>query len=266
MECLFCKIKKKEIPSRIVYDDEKVMGIVDIYPAVAGHILLFPSHTSSFKEMSSEDVQHLAVVSSRLSLILVTNLKAEGVTAMIQEGTTAGQKSEHTLMHLIPRRKDDSLNFELLDDSFDESALEKSEVLFEDSDFVVMGFPSLAKGHLAVVPKEKFSMVMKMPEPLVGKMYLMAQKFVKEMKYEANVILNTGVDQALPGVSLHIVPRKADDGLNFNWEPKQLGEEELEKLLFDVRGSHQSKVSSIEVEDNDSGVPEYYTQHLERLP
>jgi histidine triad (HIT) family protein len=264
MQSIFSKIAKKEIPSHIVYEDDKVMGIIDIYPASPGHLLLFPKEQiNSFKELSPELVNHLAIISSRLTLILATNLKSKGVTSLIQEGINAGQKVDHILLHLIPRSEDDILNFNLSGDDFDTRSLESQEILHEDEDFIVMGFPSLVKGHLAIVPKEKYELVMKMPEVLVGKMYLLAQKFVKEMKYEANIILNTGVDQALPGVSLHIVPRKKDDDLNYNWEPRQLTQTELEELELNLKGKDVSKPTNLHVDDS---VPDYYVTHLERIP
>lgn len=38
--CIFCKIVEGESPSDKVYEDEKFIGILDIYPASKGHVLL----------------------------------------------------------------------------------------------------------------------------------------------------------------------------------------------------------------------------------
>jgi histidine triad (HIT) family protein len=40
--CLFCRIVKKEIPSRIVYEDDLVLGFKDIQPQAPVHVLLIP--------------------------------------------------------------------------------------------------------------------------------------------------------------------------------------------------------------------------------
>src|SRR3989338_1551606 len=110
MPCIFCEIISGAVPCKKIYEDEKVVGILDIYPAAVGHILLIPrEHHATFTEMSEELVGHLGGITSRLALILVTNMKAQGVTTMLQQGVVAGQKSPHCIMHLIPRKEDDSL-------------------------------------------------------------------------------------------------------------------------------------------------------------
>jgi galactose-1-phosphate uridylyltransferase len=40
--CIFCKIVKGEIPSKKVYEDDMMLAILDINPAVKGHILVLP--------------------------------------------------------------------------------------------------------------------------------------------------------------------------------------------------------------------------------
>ena len=37
MDCIFCKIIKGEIPSYKLYEDDKVVVIMDAYPNVDGH-------------------------------------------------------------------------------------------------------------------------------------------------------------------------------------------------------------------------------------
>jgi diadenosine tetraphosphate (Ap4A) HIT family hydrolase len=39
-------------------------------------------------------------------------LGAEGTNIMINEGVPAGQRHAHAMIHIIPRKKDDGLNFE----------------------------------------------------------------------------------------------------------------------------------------------------------
>lgn len=42
MDCIFCKIAKKEAPANIVYEDDKFMAFLDINPQSPGHTLLIP--------------------------------------------------------------------------------------------------------------------------------------------------------------------------------------------------------------------------------
>ena len=41
-DCIFCKIINREIPSKIVYEDEKVIAFNDVNPAAPIHILVVP--------------------------------------------------------------------------------------------------------------------------------------------------------------------------------------------------------------------------------
>ena len=53
--CIFCKILNGEIPSKRLYEDDKVIVIMDVNPKVDGHSLVIPKdHVSDFKEASNE--------------------------------------------------------------------------------------------------------------------------------------------------------------------------------------------------------------------
>ncbi len=41
-DCIFCKIVKKEIPARIVYEDEHFLAFIDINPQSPGHCQVIP--------------------------------------------------------------------------------------------------------------------------------------------------------------------------------------------------------------------------------
>jgi histidine triad (HIT) family protein len=51
MECIFCKIARKEIPSEIIYEDENFVAFLDIYPRSKGMSLVIPKkHVKAFEE------------------------------------------------------------------------------------------------------------------------------------------------------------------------------------------------------------------------
>ena len=41
--CIFCKLANKDIPTNIIYEDEKFTVILDASPATKGHALILPS-------------------------------------------------------------------------------------------------------------------------------------------------------------------------------------------------------------------------------
>ncbi|MDP3901685.1 MAG: HIT domain-containing protein, partial [bacterium] len=42
MDCIFCKIAKKEIPAKVIYDDGQVVVFSDINPSAPIHYLVVP--------------------------------------------------------------------------------------------------------------------------------------------------------------------------------------------------------------------------------
>ncbi len=110
-KCIFCLLAKGEIPSFKIYEDDEFFSCLDINPATPGHVILFPrKHYKSLMELSDKEIQDLGFVVRGISLALV-EAGAEGVDVFYPMGTAAGQKSEHMVIHIIPRYKEDGINF-----------------------------------------------------------------------------------------------------------------------------------------------------------
>jgi len=57
MSCLFCKIVNKEIPSKIVYEDNDILGLKDIHPEAPLHLLFIPKeHIEWDQEFKEKDL------------------------------------------------------------------------------------------------------------------------------------------------------------------------------------------------------------------
>jgi histidine triad (HIT) family protein len=104
MDCLFCKIIRKEIPNYTVYEDENVLAFLDIFPCSKGHAVVIPKqHYGNLSEMSAGSFQSLAeglrVVVERVQMIL----QPDGMNIGINNGKVAGQAVPHVHWHIIPR-------------------------------------------------------------------------------------------------------------------------------------------------------------------
>jgi histidine triad (HIT) family protein len=111
-ECPFCLIISEKIKTFKIYEDNKVVVILDINPASIGHMLVIPrKHYSLFSQISDQDLAHIFITISRLTQLVKKSLNSEGVNLFIAEGEIAGQRVDHCLIHIIPRFKDDGLNF-----------------------------------------------------------------------------------------------------------------------------------------------------------
>jgi histidine triad (HIT) family protein len=104
-DCLFCKIAAKQIPSKIVYEDEDVFAFEDIGPQAPTHILICPrKHFASLNDATREDqalLGKLQLVAADLARKL--NL-LEGYRTVLNNGRGAGQSVFHLHLHLLGGR------------------------------------------------------------------------------------------------------------------------------------------------------------------
>jgi histidine triad (HIT) family protein len=103
--CLFCKIAAKEIPSKIVYEDDEVFAFEDISPQAPTHILICPrKHFASLNEAGAEHqalLGKLQLIAAQLARKL--NLLA-GYRTVLNNGEGAGQSVFHLHLHLLGGR------------------------------------------------------------------------------------------------------------------------------------------------------------------
>lgn len=119
MDCIFCKIVKGEIPSYKVYEDEKVLVFLDIYPTNNGHMLVIPKeHVENLHDISLDLLKEINTVTKKMYKLVEEGLSADGTTIIQNNGSAQDVKHYH--VHVVPRFKDDGVkltdaNFEKLD-------------------------------------------------------------------------------------------------------------------------------------------------------
>ena len=105
MACLFCKIVAGEIPSKKVFEDDRVYAFRDINPQAPTHILIVPrKHVASLAETTAEDQEMLGY----LYLVAARMAKSEGLSkgfrTVINTGPDGGQTVDHLHVHLLGGR------------------------------------------------------------------------------------------------------------------------------------------------------------------
>ena len=105
--CVFCKIIKREIPSDIVYEDEKVIAFKDINPAAPIHILVVPKkHIETLLEVNKEDSEIIAHIYQVINKIAKENNFADdGFRVIANCGKDSGQEVMHIHFHILAGRK-----------------------------------------------------------------------------------------------------------------------------------------------------------------
>ena len=107
MDCIFCKIISKQIPAKILYEDEYSISFLDAFPISKGHTLVIPKkHFPQIQDMSSE-INH-GLFDTVHKMISKTDLIKGSTLVLIHNGKGSGQEIMHVHVHLIPRGIDDS--------------------------------------------------------------------------------------------------------------------------------------------------------------
>ena len=108
--CIFCKLANKDIPTNIIYEDEKFTVILDASPATKGHALILPkNHAANIYELPDEDAADIFVLAKKLATKMTEILHCDGFNIVQNNGEVAGQTVFHFHMHLIPRYKGDGV-------------------------------------------------------------------------------------------------------------------------------------------------------------
>jgi len=103
-DCIFCKITKGEIPNYTVYEDEKVLAFLDIYPHSKGHTVVIPKvHAETYFDLNEDLLEHLSLGVKRTMEKIDKVLKPDGFNVGWNQGEVAGQVVPHLHVHIIPR-------------------------------------------------------------------------------------------------------------------------------------------------------------------
>ena len=109
-DCIFCKIASGAIPSATVYEDEDFRAILDIAPAHKGHVIILPKeHADNIFSLSEETASKLLPVAKKVAKAVKEITGCDGINLLQNNGESAGQTVFHFHLHLIPRRKGDSV-------------------------------------------------------------------------------------------------------------------------------------------------------------
>ena len=104
---IFEKIARREIPAKIVWEDDEVIAFHDVDPKAPVHVLVVPKRViSRLAEAKDEDQAILG------KLLLTTRIVAEklelltsGYRVVINSGRDAGESVPHLHVHVLGKRQ-----------------------------------------------------------------------------------------------------------------------------------------------------------------
>ncbi|KAH9480545.1 Protein hit [Psilocybe cubensis] len=100
-ECAFCRIIRGELPASKVYENDKVIAILDIMPLRKGHTLVIPkAHISRLSELPSELASSVGEAVSKVAYALTQALDNTALNVVCNQ--EYAQAVPHVHYHIIP--------------------------------------------------------------------------------------------------------------------------------------------------------------------
>ncbi len=159
-------------------------------------------------------------------------------------------------------------------------------MLYEDDKVIAFLDPSYL-GKIMLMPKEHYPIIENVPDFVVGHLFEVANKLSKAL-FEGlnatgtNIIVNNGVSagQTIPHFCISIVPRRENDGINLQWQPKQLSDDEMSTVELQLKeeaknigsfeGEKKEPVNMDEktekIEEKEGDEENYLIKQLRRIP
>jgi histidine triad (HIT) family protein len=106
--CIFCKIISGEQQGKKVYEDSKIVALLDINPVCKGHMLILPKeHYPIMPYVPKDTFTHMFGILPELVQAVNRATITTGVNIIIANGGVAGQRAPHFLVHMLPRENGD---------------------------------------------------------------------------------------------------------------------------------------------------------------
>ena len=160
-------------------------------------------------------------------------------------------------------------------------------LVYEDDTAAILLHKSPAMpGHLLVLPKEHFTIIEHTPDTVVRKLAALSNKASASLLQVlgaggTNIVIEngTGAQQQIPHLAVNVIPRVEGDGINLQWQPKKLSEEQMSLIELQLKeqtkniGVEPEKKEPIRLDDAEAKgggevvkKSDYLTKQLRRVP
>lgn len=106
-DCLFCKIIAKEIPAKIIHEDDNVLAFEDVNPQAPVHVLFIPKkHISTALDIQESDdllIGHMFRAATRIAK--EKGIAERGFRLVMNTNAESGQSVYHIHLHLLAGRQ-----------------------------------------------------------------------------------------------------------------------------------------------------------------
>lgn len=103
-DCVFCLVTRKEIPAKVIYEDDEVLAFDDIAPQAPVHTLVIPKHHYATMD---DEVPEALMGKLMATAALVARMKGvdkTGYRIIVNNGSDAAQTVKHLHLHVVGGR------------------------------------------------------------------------------------------------------------------------------------------------------------------
>jgi len=149
---------------------------------------------------------------------------------------------------------------------------------------VVLDVNGANPGHCFVMPKNHYPIIEQVPDIEIGRLFQVSNK-ISSAIFEClqiqgtNIFIANGIPagQTVAHFTINVIPRKDNDGINLQWQPKQLSEEEMSTVELKLK-EQTKNIGHFEKEEKKAKVqiPKpvalsedeegYFSKQMRRLP
>ena len=139
-------------------------------------------------------------------------------------------------------------------------------------------------GHCFVMPKNHYPIIEQVPDSEIGRLFQVSNK-ISSAIFESlgaqgtNIFVANGIPagQTVAHFTINVIPRKENDGVNLQWQPKQLSEEEMSTVELKLK-EQTKNIGHFEKEEKKAKISapkplvlsdeeeEYFSRQMRRLP
>ncbi|MBI2660464.1 HIT domain-containing protein [Candidatus Woesearchaeota archaeon] len=160
-----------------------------------------------------------------------------------------------------------------------------SKKIYED-EFVmaVLDVNGAVPGHCFIMPKKHYPIIEQVPDVEIGRLSLASNK-ISSAIFESlgaqgtNIFIANGIPagQTVAHFTINVIPRRENDGVNLQWQPKQLNEEEISTIELKLK-EQTKNIGHFEKEEKkprahapktmplDEEEEEHFAAQMRRLP
>lgn len=107
MNCLFCKIIKREISAEILCENSDILAFRDINPQAPTHILVIPKkHIATVNDVEEKDQSLMGqMILTARNIAAQEGIADKGYRLVLNTNDEGGQEIHHIHLHILGGRK-----------------------------------------------------------------------------------------------------------------------------------------------------------------